>query len=229
MVFGLVAAGLTLWLGLGWPIGLDRWLDVGEMPAPAEAIICLSGGTATGNLPTDPGWDRIHTATELYADNYAPVIVFSGGGTTRSMSEGEVYADAAAWLGVPREAIVIDAHPRSTAEHPAGLTRLALPGTVRLTRKSRLLVVTSRFHARRALLTFRRAGFTNVRVITRHQSAKATGPIGRHRQGSAVPDYVPSGKRYDDVFNNASHGFRDFFAMLREIAALTWYRWQGWA
>jgi hypothetical protein len=73
----------------------------------ADASICLSGGTGTGNLPTDPGWDRIQTATELYADAYAPVIVFSGGGSTRSMSGAEAYADAAA--RVPREATVIDA------------------------------------------------------------------------------------------------------------------------
>ena len=37
-------------MGLGWPIGLDRWLDDGETPTLAEAIVYLGGGTSTENL-----------------------------------------------------------------------------------------------------------------------------------------------------------------------------------
>lgn len=220
--------GFTLWLGLGWPTGVNRWLDVGESPTSADAIICLTGGTTSENLPIDYGWKRIHTATELYADGYAPVTVFSGGGFAHGLSEAEVYADAAVWLGMRRAATVIDSHPESTAQHSQTLLAVTLPGGVRLTRGSRLLLVTSWFHARRALLTFRRAGFSNVRVITSYQSATAEGQIGRHRRQSSISASAQSAKSYHDFFNNAADGYRDVFTMLREGIALVWYWRQGW-
>lgn len=224
---GAGALLLTIWLGLGWPIGLRHWLDVGETPAPADAIVCLGGGTSTGNLPIDRGWERIATAAEIYADGYAPLLVFSGSGW-HGMSEGEVYADAAAWLGVPRSAIVIDMHSPTTADHPRALMRLAMPNGPTLTRDSPLLLVTSWFHARRALLVFRRAGFRNVRVVTSYVASLPRGTIGRHRRASAITEYVPSTRQYDDFFLNASYGFRDLFTVVREVVALGWYRQRGW-
>ena len=47
---------LVLWLLLGLPFGLDRWLDVSEPPAEADAIICIGGGTTESNLPIEEGW-----------------------------------------------------------------------------------------------------------------------------------------------------------------------------
>lgn len=94
-----------------------------DSPRPATAIVCVAGGTAGHGLPTPEGWDRIYTAVQLQADGLAPTIIFSGGGA-ENVSEAEVYAEAARWLGSPVEAFVLDPVPGSTAEHPINLLAL---------------------------------------------------------------------------------------------------------
>jgi len=158
---GAAALVGVLWLLFGLPLGIDSWLDVTEKPDQADAIVCIGGGTYSDNLPSDPGWRRIYTAVQLFADGYAPVVVFTGRGTT-SLSEAETYADAAAWLGLPREATILDPLPANTSEHPMSLLKAA---NGRFTRQSRLLLVTSSEHSRRLLLSFRKQGFTRVSVV----------------------------------------------------------------
>jgi len=51
-------------------------------------------------MPTEDGWQRIYTSVQVYLDGYAPKIVFSGGGTEK-LTEAEVYAKAASWIGGP--------------------------------------------------------------------------------------------------------------------------------
>ena len=74
-----------------------------------------------------------------------------------------------------------------------------------------LLVVTSAFHSRRALLSFSRAGFTNVRVVSRYATNPAARAVNRAPAPAPPPagspaaltntvaSHQPSGKRYDDV------------------------------
>lgn len=95
-----------MWLIAGGPIYVDRWLDVTEPPVKSDAIVVLAGGTV-GNLPLPQGWDRLTTAANLFTDQMAPVVIFSGGGTSK-IAEAEIYANAAAWLGVPRNAMTFE-------------------------------------------------------------------------------------------------------------------------
>ena len=78
------------------------------------------GGFDRGNLPTDDGWGRIYTAVQLYFDGFGRKIVFTGGGTGR-VSEAEVYAEAARWLGLSEEDAVLDPGPNQTSEHPKNI------------------------------------------------------------------------------------------------------------
>jgi len=219
------ATGLIgiLWLLLGWPLGVDRWLDVTESPDQADAIVCIGGGTYSDNLPSDPGWRRIYTAVQLFADGYAPVVVFTGRGTT-SLSEAETYADAAVWLGIPREATILDPLPASTADHPMSLLKAA---SGRFTRQSRLLLVTSGEHSRRLLLTFRKQGFSRLRVVSGYTAVGATNPLARHAQVSTFPHFEPSRKTYDDPFNRLKWRSADLLNALREVTAIAWYWTRG--
>jgi DUF218 domain len=108
----------------GGSTGLERLVVESDVPQPARAIVCITGGIASHGLPTPEGWDRIYAAVQLLADGLAPAIVFSGGGAER-VSEAEVYAEAARWLGCPPEAIVrgyIRNEPRYTFGSPASRT-----------------------------------------------------------------------------------------------------------
>lgn len=229
---GLLTLAGLLWLAAGAPIGIDRWLDVTQPPARAAAIVVLGGGTTGDNLPLPQGWERITSAARLYADGFAPVVIFSGGGTSR-VSESEVYANAAAWLGMPRQSMVFEPKAQSTRDHGFALRGMVLPDGEAITTDTPLLVVTSTIHSRRALLAFARAGFTRVRVVSGYASnpaARAANPPPRVASpvpaGSpitltnTVSGYQPSGKRYDDVLIRLAYRTFDVFIALREVGAV---------
>ena len=242
---GVLTLAGVLWLAAGGPVGIDRWLDVTETPVRSEAIVVLGGGTTGDNLPLPQGWERLSAAARLYADGFAPVVIFSGGGTAR-VSESEIYANAAAWLGIPRESMVFEPKAQSTADHGRALRGLVLPKGNAIGPDTPLLVVTSAFHSRRALLSFSRAGFTHVRVVSRYAPnpaaravnsapAPAPAPVTASAPAPAaapppagspvtltntVAGYQPSGKRYDDVLFRLAYRAFDFFIGLREVGAV---------
>lgn len=221
--FGALALLFAVWISAGFPLLIDRWLDVTEPPVPADAIVCIAGGTGLPNLPTTEGWERIYTAVQLFADGYAPAVVFTGRGFG-GMSEAEVYADAAVWLGLPREAILLDSRPTGTNEHPGSLLQST---NGRFTRESRLLLATSRLHSRRVLMVFRKFGFTHVRVIADYRASHAEGRIARGTMKSAIPGLQPSTKAYGGVLIRSEEEIDRLMVSLRESAALAYYWWKG--
>lgn len=221
---GLLLGGLVAALASGVPIGVDRWVDVTDAPVPATAIVVLGGGTAAGNMPLPQAWERLHTAAELYADRYAPYVVLSGGGTS-AVSEAEIYANAGTWLGIDREVMAIEPLSQRTADHGLALLGFPLPDGQRIGRDTPLLVVTSRYHSRRALLSFSRAGFTHVRIIGHYEARRGAGsrrplPGSPAALRSSVPGYAPSGRVYDDVLFRLAHRSRDALLSVRELGAM---------
>ena len=206
----------------GFSLGFDGWLNVTSSPVPADAIICIGSGTINHDIPTAEGWLRIHTSVQLFADGYAPVVVFTGRGNSK-VSEAEIYADAGRWLGLPDAAIGLDPLPASTAEHPEALLK-SMAG--RITPSTRLLLVTSNLHSRRVLMTFRKRGFTSVTVVSEY-SAKNDLPNARRRQQSALPAFTRDNKQYADPLFKLAQGSSVLFTALREWAALAVYRARG--
>jgi uncharacterized SAM-binding protein YcdF (DUF218 family) len=222
----------VLWLAAGGPVGIDGWLDVTEPPVAAEAIVVLGGGTTSDNLPLPQGWERLGTAARLFISGFAPVVIVSGGGTEQ-VREAEVYANAAAWLGIPKTAMVFEPGAQSTADHGFALRGLPLPNGTVVATDTPLLVVTSRFHSRRALLSFARAGFTRVRVVSDYALDAATreavqarldlesgGAVTPFALANSVIGYEPSGKVYNDVLFRLAYRTFDFFIALREVGAV---------
>lgn len=232
---GVLTLAGVLWLAAGGPTGIDRWLDVTQAPLQADAIVVLGGGTNGDNLPLPQGWERLSAAARLYADGFAPVVVLSGGGTSR-VSESEIYGNAAAWLGIPREAMVFEAKAQSTADHGRTIRGMVLPNGTAIGPDTPLLVVTSAFHSRRALLSFSKAGFTHVRVVSRYATTPAARAVNRPPDTATAPaalpagspltltntvtGYQPSGKVYGDVLFRLAYRAFDFFIGLREVGAV---------
>jgi uncharacterized SAM-binding protein YcdF (DUF218 family) len=209
-----IGAGTTLlsaWLASPVPLGFDRPLFVNEAPVRARAIVCLGAGVDDG-LPSSAGWHRIRTSVRLHREGYAPVVIFAGGPVYGSEGRpvAEVYAEAARLAGLPAEAVVLESGSTNTADHPQKLGALALfqgAGS----RAEPLIVVTTPFHGLRAALVFRHAGYTGVRVVTRHP-APHDGPDeanGRFTRRTAAKLYA-------------------FLASLEEWAAIASYKANGW-
>jgi uncharacterized SAM-binding protein YcdF (DUF218 family) len=209
----------VVWFAAGGPTGVDRWLDVTEPPLPAAAIVVLGGGTNGANLPLPQGWDRLSTAAHLFRDGFAPVVIFSGGGTSR-VSEAEIYANAGAWLGIPRAAMQFESKAQSTADHGHALREVVLPGGTRIQTDTPLLVVTSTFHSRRALMAFHQAGFSCVRIVSSYSARKPPSVGTPAALKSTVPTHAPSGKQYNDILFRMAYRSFDLFIGLREVGAI---------
>lgn len=225
----LIVAGIgfnifIFWMVARLPIFIDRFLIKSEKPTHGEAIICISGGIAGNNLPTEQGWQRIYTAVQLYFDGYAPKIIFTGGGTEK-ITEAEVYAEVAEWFGCPKEAIVFDPKPHSTAEHPSNILKNE---HLYIDKNSALNIVTSALHSRRTSMCFKKNGFTNYRMITYYSSKKPDPAIVRSLKTSQFKTFRPSKKKYDDVFTRLKQRTSYFFSALRELAAIAWYKVKGY-
>lgn len=229
MSIGTATLALVAWLAAGCPVMVDRLLVMNEAPVKAGAIVCIGGGFGGHNLPTDDGWMRVYTAVQLHYDQFAPVVVFSGGGAQK-VSEAEVYSETAQWLGLPASAVVLDPVPGGTNEHPRNLLNIAALG---LTKDTPLLVVTSPLHSTRVSMCFRKAGFTNVRMVT---SYVAKGPDARHpdtriirdQRVSSVESYRPNGKSYGDPINRLKWGLDSLLTIAREAVALGVYKFNGY-
>lgn len=214
---------LTACLAGGAPILVDRLIIEATSPAPASAIVCLGGGLSGQNLPLQDGWDRIYTAVQLHADGLAPKIIFSGGGTEQ-ISEAEVYAEAARWLGAPEDAIVLDPRPGGTADHPRNLLELE---AFQIRPDTPLLVVTSPLHSKRAAMCFRKAGFSNFRMVVSHEAQSAGPAIARSLRRSAFDTFRPSGKVYNDPVNQLKWGLERLLTTVRELVAIAAYKYRG--
>ncbi len=214
----------TIWMAAGGPLLFDRFLIKNESPQKAEYIVCVTGGLTGDILPTEDGWRRIYIAVQLYLDGYAPKIIFSGGGSGK-VTEAEIYAEAAGWLGCPSGDVTCEPGAGSTADHPEFLLR---SNRQDLTKESRLNIVTTPLHSRRTAGVFRKAGFSQVRIVSAYTAQKVIDPIVvRSLRTSRYAGHAPNGKRYDDIFNRLKWGSDTLFTSLREVAALISYKIKG--
>jgi uncharacterized SAM-binding protein YcdF (DUF218 family) len=212
MTAGALATLLAVWLVSPLPLVVEDGLIVNERPVRADAIVCLSGGSVQG-LPSSSGWRRIATAARLYKEGFAPLVVFSGGIGSGGRSEAQIYSEAAAALGLPEAAVRLEPLSETTAEHPGRVAELA-DIRARGGLGASLLIVTSPYHGRRAKGVFRKAGFTNFRVVT-------TWGV----RGGPNPTRQP---RTLEIGQKGIDRLYRFITATREWAALAYYRARGW-
>ena len=128
---------VIVWFNLG------RYLDATVTPAQADAIVVLGGEGG--------GFMRTRHAVALYAAGVAPVVVFSGGtlaSTGIACTSTALSVEVASGLGIPEQAMILAPEAQSTLDEAANLRTLA-----EAEGWTTLLVVTDRFHTRRARQT----------------------------------------------------------------------------
>lgn len=120
-----------------------------------DAMLLLGVQLAQDDTATPELVRRTETAAQLWREGKAPLIIACGGTTPgHSVSETDVMAQLLGDMGVPAHAVMKESQSQDTI----GNMRFAaekLGGA----KGRRVLVVTSDYHLRRAVMTARRAGF----------------------------------------------------------------------
>ncbi len=206
----VITAVVLLWfcsLGL-FSQTLWRWLEspwqrttAAEAPS-AEAIVVLSGGRhpAPGARRVsewhDP--DRFLAGLDLFRAGKAPRLLFTGGASPfrpGQPPEGQRYLAEAQQLGVPAGVMASTPPVVNTAEEAVAIRRLLDASRTSSVRASRILLVTSAFHMRRAQRLFERQGLVVEPFPVDFQARGAwAGPLWRD-----PTQWVPSAAALDRI------------------------------
>ena len=141
---------------------LGEWLVVEDKPVPADVMMVLGGSPVVRSL----------AAADYYRQNYAPLIFVSRGSLERADLVKDVdLTGAGEWgivsrvltaKGVPPESIIIDTRYVGSTMGEAHRAKKF----IRERRIKNLILVTSRFHSRRARWIFQRVLGDGVNVIS---------------------------------------------------------------
>lgn len=173
-------------------------LRVAAPPVPADAIVVFAGGVGESGRAGGGFQERVTQAVALYREGYAPRLVFSSG-FVFTLREAEVMKAVAVAQGVPADAILLEERAANTYENVLFTRHLLEAHGGR-----RVLLVSSPYHMRRALLTWRRVA-PDIEV---------------------VPVPVPESQFYTREGRGAS--LAQIRGILHEYAAIAVYWSRGW-
>jgi uncharacterized SAM-binding protein YcdF (DUF218 family)/glycosyltransferase involved in cell wall biosynthesis len=125
-------------------------LKVSAPPTQADAIVVFAGGVGESGKAGGGAQERIKQAVELYKAGYAPYLVLSSG-YVYSFREAESMRALAADQGVPASSIVLEERATNTYQNVKFVDEI-----LRDHRWRRILLVSSPYHMRRALLVWRK-------------------------------------------------------------------------
>jgi uncharacterized SAM-binding protein YcdF (DUF218 family) len=130
----------------------------------------------------------------------------------------DIRKDAAAGTNIGSQSAGTGGNKAEAAE-PAG--KQAAQVGLGIRRDTPLIIVTSPLHSRRAAMVFRKAGFTDFRVVTGWSARTTRDPAKvRALMTSKFVGFRPSGKDYGDVLNRLKWQTSHFFNAVREAAAI---------
>jgi len=125
-------------------------LRVVDPPRRADAIVVFAGGVGESGTAGGGYQERVRHAVDLYQAGYAPRMVFSSG-FVFAFQEAEVMRLLAVSLGVPASAIVLEKRASSTLGDICNVRDM-----MRAAGAHAVLLVSSPYHMRRAVLTWRK-------------------------------------------------------------------------
>lgn len=189
--------GSVVWLYLCSNPLLSSWLlerlEADYPPTSAQALpeadaIVLLGGAVRGLASaqtladlSDMG-DRLLFTVTAYKAGRAPIILVTGGAALGEVPEAVMIADILVAMGVPRKSIRLETRNRVTQDN----ARYTSETLAELGAKS-VLLVTSAFHMRRAMLVFEPLEILVWPAATDYQ-------VLMKNNGATFKDWVPSVK-----------------------------------
>ena len=168
-----------------------------QPPRASDAIVIFAGGVGESGQAGGGYQERLQRAITLYDQGWAPRIIISSG-FVFAFKEAEVMRAVAIESGVPAPAIVLETEAANTYQNVTFTKALLERSDWR-----RILLVSSPYHMRRALLTWRK----NAPGI------------------DVIPEPVTSSQFY-------AHGrgatLTQIRGILQEYLAIVDYWWKGW-
>jgi uncharacterized SAM-binding protein YcdF (DUF218 family)/glycosyltransferase involved in cell wall biosynthesis len=149
VIIGVVAVYLLVFqTNLLW--WLAEPLKVVQPPAAADAIVVFAGGVGESGRAGGGQQERLRQAIDLYKEGYAHTLILSSG-FVYSFREAEVMRALAIDQGIPGTQIILEQHATNTHENVTFVHQILQEHGWR-----RVLLVSSPYHMRRALLVWRR-------------------------------------------------------------------------
>ncbi len=172
-------------------------LRLSEEPSQADSIVVFAGGVGESGQAGGGYQERVREAVDLYQAGYAPRMIFSSG-YEFAFREAEVMRSLAMSQGVPASAILLETRASSTYENVLFVYKLLEEFDSKT-----ILLVSSPYHMRRALLTWdaQASGIEVVPIPVRESQ------FYRHARGARLEQLKGLGHEY---------------------AAIWWYWWKGW-
>jgi uncharacterized SAM-binding protein YcdF (DUF218 family)/glycosyltransferase involved in cell wall biosynthesis len=182
---------------LVWSVAAPLRLE--EPPHPADAIVVFAGGVGESGQAGGGYQERLRRAVDLYEQGFAPRIIISSG-FVFAFKEAEVMRGIAIDNGVPAQAIVLETRSANTRQNVVFTNAILKAEGWR-----NILLVSSPYHMRRALLTWRKAAPDVV----------------------VTPEPVANTQFY---FHDPGAGasLTQIRGILQEYAAIFDYWWKGW-
>jgi uncharacterized SAM-binding protein YcdF (DUF218 family)/glycosyltransferase involved in cell wall biosynthesis len=149
LVLAVAAVGfIVFYTNAVWRVATP--LRMSSPPTHADAIVVFAGGVGENGKAGGGTPERLNEAVALYRAGYAPYLVFSSG-YAYSFKEAESMRDSAVAQGVPSSAIVLEERATNTYQN------VVYSNEILRDHKSRsILLVSSPYHMRRALMVWRK-------------------------------------------------------------------------
>lgn len=136
------------------PLAIGWYLSPQDTLEKSDAIVVVSGGDTNA---------RIEKGVNLYRDNWAPKILFSGAAASGDVSNAEAMRNIAIKMGVPESDILIEEKSQTTAENATFSADI-----IKEEGFKKIILVTSPYHQRRTYDLFQKE-LPDVKII--NQSA----------------------------------------------------------
>jgi len=125
-------------------------LKISAPPAAADAIVVFAGGVGESGRAGGGAQERLRQAVDLYKGGYAPYLVLSSG-YVYSFREADSMRALAIAEGIPASVIVLEERATNTYQNVRFVDEI-----LRDHRWRRILLVSSPYHMRRALMVWRK-------------------------------------------------------------------------
>jgi len=176
---------------------LTKFLDIdGKLPS-GEVIVVLGGGLKPDGSAGISTQERVNYGAMLFKKGLGTYLVLTGGDRVNSQVEADQMYKIALNRGIPPKKIIKEAQSLNTYENAVYTKKILLKYGI----NTKIILVTSPYHIRRALSCFKKEGF------------------------GASPAPVKNSEIYTYGFYQ---DFRNMRLLLHEYLALVYYRLMGY-